>query len=58
MNIPFADIKKQYHSIKMEIDSAITEVLNDTAFIRFNQSAGSAQTDINTDARFMGYLLG
>ena len=34
MNIPFADIKKQYHSIKMEIDSAITEVLNDTAFIR------------------------
>ena len=31
---------------------------SDTAFIRFNQSSGSAQTDINTDARFMGYLLG
>ena len=31
---------------------------NDTAFIRFNQNSGSAQTDINTDARFMGYLLG
>ena len=24
----------------------------------FNQNSGSAQTDINTDARFMGYLLG
>ena len=31
---------------------------NDTAFIRFNQNSGSAQTDINTDARFMAYLLG
>ena len=34
MKIPFADIKKQYHSIKPEIDNAIEEVLNDTAFIR------------------------
>jgi len=34
MKIPFADIKKQYHSIKPEIDNSIEEVLNDTAFIR------------------------
>ena len=31
---------------------------SDTAYIRYVQSSGSAQTDINTDARFMGYLLG
>jgi len=31
---------------------------NDTAFIRYSQSGGAAQTDINSDARFMGYLLG
>ena len=34
MNIPFADIKKQYMSIHDEINNAIQEVLNDTAFIR------------------------
>ena len=34
MNIPFADIKKQYISIHDEINHAIQEVLNDTAFIR------------------------
>ena len=34
MNIPFADIKKQYISISNEINDAIQEVLNDTAFIR------------------------
>ena len=34
MNIPFADIKKQYKNIKEEIDDAINEVLEDTAFIR------------------------
>jgi len=31
---------------------------SDTAFIRFTQGGGNAQADINTDARFMGYLLG
>tara|TARA_B100000401_G_scaffold368660_1_gene267216 strand:+ start:5332 stop:6438 length:1107 start_codon:yes stop_codon:yes gene_type:complete len=34
MKIPFADIKRQYHSIKTEVHEAINEVLNDTAFIR------------------------
>ena len=34
MNIPFADIKKQYLSISDEINNSIQEVLNDTAFIR------------------------
>tara|TARA_R100001224_G_scaffold113388_1_gene98653 strand:+ start:930 stop:1904 length:975 start_codon:yes stop_codon:yes gene_type:complete len=31
---------------------------NDTAVVEYTQSGGSAQSDINTDARFMGYLLG
>ena len=34
MKIPFADIKKQYSNIKIEIDDAISEVLENTAFIR------------------------
>ena len=34
MKIPFADIKRQYHNIKNDINNAIEEVLNDTAFIR------------------------
>ena len=31
---------------------------NDTAVVQYTQSGGSAQSDINTDARFTGYLLG
>ena len=31
---------------------------NDTAIVKYTQSGGSAQSDINTDARFTGYLLG
>ena len=34
MNIPFVDLKKQYESIKTEIDAAIQNVINDTAFIK------------------------
>lgn len=33
MNIPFVDLKAQYHSIKNEIDSAIESVISETAFI-------------------------
>jgi len=33
MNIPFVDLKAQYLSIKEEMDEAIAEVLNETAFI-------------------------
>jgi dTDP-4-amino-4,6-dideoxygalactose transaminase len=33
MNIPFVDLKSQYHSIKGNIDSAITNVIEQTAFI-------------------------
>ena len=33
-NIPFVDLNAQYNSIKKEIDSAIQNVLNDTAFIK------------------------
>ena len=34
MQIPFVDLKVQYHSIKKEIDSAIQDVINETAFIK------------------------
>lgn len=33
MNIPFVDLKLQYHSIKEEIDKSIQDVINETAFI-------------------------
>lgn len=33
MKIPFVDLKKQYLSIKEDIDSAICEVIDETAFI-------------------------
>lgn len=33
MNIPFVDLKKQYSTIKTEIDEAIQNVISDTAFI-------------------------
>ena len=34
MNIPFVDLKAQYNSIKEEIDTAIQNVINETAFIQ------------------------
>ena len=33
MHIPFVDLKKQYESIKGEIDQAISEVIAKTAFV-------------------------
>lgn len=33
MKVPFVDLKAQYQSIKSEIDSAISEVISNTAFI-------------------------
>ena len=33
MEVPFVDLKVQYQSIKQDIDSAIANVLNETAFI-------------------------
>jgi len=33
MKIPFVDLKSQYNEVKREIDSAILEVISDTAFI-------------------------
>jgi len=33
MNVPFVDLKKQYLGIKSEVDEAISEVINNTAFI-------------------------
>lgn len=33
MKIPFVDLKAQYNSIKSEIDTAIQNVLNETAFV-------------------------
>jgi len=34
MIIPFVDLKAQYHSIKNDIDTAIQNVINETAFIK------------------------
>ena len=34
MKIPFVNLKAQYQSIKSEIDLAIQNVINDTAFIK------------------------
>ena len=34
MNIPFVDLKAQYQSIKKEIDKAIQNVIDETAFIK------------------------
>jgi dTDP-4-amino-4,6-dideoxygalactose transaminase len=33
MNVPFVDLKVQYHSLKSEIDTAIHAVIDNTAFI-------------------------
>jgi dTDP-4-amino-4,6-dideoxygalactose transaminase len=33
MQVPFVDLKVQYHSIKNEIDSAISEILESTQFV-------------------------
>ena len=33
MNIPFLDLKANYNSIKSEVDSAIQNVLDNTAYI-------------------------
>jgi len=33
MNVPFVDLKSQYHSIQQEIDGAIQNVLENTSFI-------------------------
>lgn len=33
MQVPFVDLKAQYHSIKNEIDTAISNVIGETAFI-------------------------
>src|SRR5688500_6644242 len=33
MTVPFVDLKAQYQSIKTQIDSAISEVIDETSFI-------------------------
>jgi dTDP-4-amino-4,6-dideoxygalactose transaminase len=40
MNIPFVDLKAQYHFLKKEMDTAISNILENTAFIK-----GKAVTD-------------
>ena len=34
MNVPFVDLKAQYRTLKIEIDSAIQSVIDKTAFVR------------------------
>ncbi len=44
MKIPFVDLKSQYHSIKKEMDNAILNILENTAFIK-----GKAVEDFEKD---------
>ncbi len=56
MNIPFVDLKAQYDSIKNEMDRAIQDVIDQTAFI-----GGFAMNQFNQDfARYIGtkYSIG
>ena len=54
MEVQFADIKRQYQSIKNEVDKVIAEVIENTAFI-----GGSGNKYVNEFegifAKFMGY---
>ena len=43
MDIPFVDLKAQYESIKSNIDGAIEDVLNNTAFIGGTNGRGRAK---------------
>lgn len=52
MEVHFADIKRQYQSMKSEMDKAIAEVIDNTAFI-----GGSGNKYVNTfEAAFARYL--
>jgi len=69
MNIPLVDLKRQYASIKSEIDSAIQGVLDDAGFIlgthvknfeeEFAEYCGTAHcigVNSGTDALFLSFL--
>ena len=43
MNIPFVDLKAQYHSLKSEMDGAVQSVLDRTAFILGPEEAAFEQ---------------
>ena len=50
MKIPFVDLKSQYQSIKSEMDEAISDIIDNTAFI-----GGKALSDFNDNfARYIG----
>ena len=50
MNIPFVDLKAQYHTLKPEMDAAIADILENTAFI-----GGKAVKQFEADfARYVG----
>ncbi len=50
MNIPFVDLKAQYLSIKNEIDAAIADTINNTAFIK-SAAVGKFEAEF---AKFIG----
>jgi dTDP-4-amino-4,6-dideoxygalactose transaminase len=52
MKIPFVDLKAQYHSIKTEIDTAIANVIADTAFV----GGSSNKYVVNFEKEFAAYL--
>jgi len=65
MNIPFVDLKTQYKTIKTEIDEAIKDIIDNTAFIgspkikefednfaKFNEAKHAIALNSGTDALF------
>ena len=66
MNIPFVDLKTQYKTIKAEIDEAIKDIIDNTAFIscpqikefednfaKFNEVKHAVALNSGTDALFL-----
>jgi dTDP-4-amino-4,6-dideoxygalactose transaminase len=53
MRIPFVDLKAQYHTIKDEIDSVVTEVMETTQFVGGKKLAGFEESFAQyVDAKF------
>ena len=59
MNIPFVDLKAQYQSIKTEIDAAIQNVIDESAFIKgkYVQQFEAEYAKITEELRFTEKVL-
>ena len=58
MKVPFVDLKGQYNLIKSEIDNALANVINDSAFIGGKCVANFEQSLARTLQCYQGYILG